>query len=82
MQLDNKRGNYLLKETSLSKALCHACNFDPKSPSGQAAIKYKEGRHAGFFAKTMHEVRQTAGVGQCMVCTPLAVTIRMGPSAA
>ena len=63
MQLDSKRGNYLLKETSLSKALCLACKFDPKSPSGQAAMRYKEGRHAGFFAKTMHAVRQTTAVG-------------------
>ena len=58
MQLDNKRGNYLLNETSLAKTLCLACRFDPKTPSGQAAIKYKEGRNAGFFAKTMREVRQ------------------------
>ena len=63
MQLDNKRGNYLLKETSLAKTLCLACRFDPKTPSGQAAIKYKEGRNAGFFAKTMREVRQAFGVG-------------------
>ena len=63
MQLDNKRGNYFLKETSLAKALCLACRFDPKTPAGQAAIKYKEGRNAGFFAKTMREVRQAFGVG-------------------
>ncbi len=55
MQLDNKRGNYLLKETSLSKALCLACGFDPKT-NGQAAMRYKEGRNAGYFAKTMHAV--------------------------
>ena len=80
MQLDNKRGNYLLKETSLAKALCVACGVDLKTIEGQAAMKYKEGRNAGFFARTMREVRQAFGVAlrQWRVFTAWAARTRVG----